>query len=124
VVAQFDEIPFVENSRLYRAILVAFPECAGSDGLAALGRAQKSLRLVSFFRARMIGVFHPQSEARGLWSEHFRPLRSPVPLVAIRSLVVADAAFVLRHPPLAAAYLRHFPLAGSRRLAKQLLRRA
>jgi hypothetical protein len=54
VVAQFDEIPFVENSRLYRAILVAFPECAGSDGLAALGRAQKSLRLVSFFRARMI----------------------------------------------------------------------
>jgi hypothetical protein len=123
-VAQFDEIPSIESSGLYRAILIAFPECAGADGLAALTRAQKSLRFVSFFRARMIGVFHPQSEARGLRSQHFRPMRSPVPLVAIRCLVAADAAFALRHPPFAAGYLRRFPLAGARRLAEQLLRRA
>jgi hypothetical protein len=122
--AQFDEIPFAEKTGVYRAILIAFPACVGADGLATLSRVQKGLRLASFLRARMIGVFHPQTEERGLWNEQFRPLRSSVPLVAIRCLVAADAAFVLRHPLLAPAYLSNFPLAGPLRLAQQLLRKA
>ena len=54
----------------------------------------------------MIGVFHANAQEPGLWNKDFRPLRAPIPLVVIRSLVVADFAFVLRHPLLAPAYFQ------------------
>ena len=82
-----------------------------------LSRVQKSLRLTSFLRGRMIGVLYPDAPEPGLWNKDFRPLRAPPPLVVIRSLVAADFAFVLRHPLLAPAYFYNFPLGGARRLA-------
>lgn len=120
--AAFDLIPCPRKMQTYRAIMVGFPNCGGPDGIAALAKAQKSLRLLSFRHARMIGLFHPQADAPGLWNPSFRPLRSPIPVVALRSLVVEDAAFVMRHPLLAPAYLFNFPLAGTRQLGEQLLR--
>ena len=89
-----------------------------------LSRVQKSLRLTSFVRGRMIGVFHANAPEPGLWNKDFRPLRAPLPLVVIRSLVAADFAFVLRHPLLAPTYFYNFPLAGARRLAELTLRKA
>ena len=119
---QFEDIPHPARTGVYRAILIAFPECA--NDVATLSRVQKSLRLTSFLRARMIGVFYPDAPEHGLWNKDFRPLRAPLPLVAIRSLVPADAAFVLRHPLLAPAYLYNFPFAGPRELAALRLRKA
>ncbi len=122
--AQFDEIPHPKKMGVYRAILIAFPGCADEEGGKTLSRVHKSLRLTSFLRARMIGVFHANSPETGLWNEDFRPLRAPIPLVAIRSLAPADAAFVVRHPLLAPAYFFGFPLAGARQLAELALRKA
>jgi hypothetical protein len=121
---QFDQIPHPVKMGIYRAILIAFPGCANDEGVKTLARAQKSMRLTSFLRARMIGVFYADAPEPGLWNKDFRPLRAPVPLIAIRSLVAADAAFVLRHPLLTPSYLYNFPLAGPRRLAEQALRKA
>jgi hypothetical protein len=121
---QFEEIAHPKGKGVYRAILIAFPNCHGRSGVAALARAQKSLRLTSFLKARMIGVFYPEAPEPGLWNRDFRPLRAPVPLVAIRSLVTADAAFVMRHPLLAPAYLCNFPIAGPRELMALRLRKA
>jgi hypothetical protein len=121
---QFDQIPHPAKMGVYRAILIAFPNCADDEGVKTLARAQKSLRLTSFLRARMIGVFYADAPEPGLWNKDFRPLRAPIPLVAIRSLVVADAAFVMRHPLLTPSYLYNFPLAGPRRLAEQAMRKA
>ena len=121
---QFDEIPHPRNMGVYRAVLIAFPNCADEQGVKTLSRVQKSLRLTSFVRGRMIGVFHPDALEPGLWNKHFRPLRAPLPLVVIRSLVAADFAFVLRHPLLAPAYFYNFPLAGARRLAELTMRKA
>jgi len=118
---QFDDIPYPRKMGVYRAILIGFPNCDDAEGVAALAVARKSLRLLSFRRARMIGVFHARTEEPGLWNRKFRPLRSPLPLIAIRSLVVQDAAFVMRHPLLAPAYLANFPLAGPRHLAERML---
>jgi len=120
---QFDDIPHPKKMGVYRALLVGFPNCAGAEAVKTLGKVQKSLRLTSFIRARMIGVFHANAEETGLWNKDFRPLRSPIPLVAIRSLVPADAAFVMRHPLLAPAYLLNFPVAGAKQLVEQSLRR-
>jgi hypothetical protein len=121
---QFDAIPHPKKMGVYRAVLIAFPNCAGPEGVATLAQAQKSLRFTSFRKARMIGVFHDKAEAIGLWNKEFRPLRAPIPIVAIRSLVAADAAFVMRHPLLAPAYLFNFPFEGPRKLVEQSLRRA
>jgi hypothetical protein len=118
--SQFEDIPHPAKMGAYRAILIAFPNCLSDEGVKTLARAQKSLRLTSFMRARMIGVFYPEAPEPGLWNKDFRPLRAPLPVVAIRSLVAADAAFVVRHPLLAASYLYNFPLAGPRLLAEQI----
>jgi hypothetical protein len=123
IFGQFDEIPHPRKMGIYRAIMIAFPNCREPEGIAALASVQKSLRFLSFRKTRMIGLFYPQADAAGLWNPHFRPLRSPVPIIALRSLVVQDAAFVLRHPLLAPAYLLNFPLSGPRQLAERMLQR-
>ncbi len=124
IFSQFEEIPHPRKMGIYRAIMIGFPNCSGAEGIAALSKVQKSLRFFSFRRARMIGLFHPQAEAPGLWNPKFRPLRAPIPMIALRSLVVQDAAFVMRHPLLAPAYLANFPLAGTRQLAERMLQRS
>ncbi len=124
IFSQFEEIPHPHKMGIYRAIMIGFPNCSGAEGIATLSKVQKSLRFFSFRRARMIGLFYPQAEATGLWNPKFRPLRSPIPIVALRSLVVQDAAFVMRHPLLAPAYLANFPLAGTRQLAERMLQRS
>jgi len=121
---QFEQIEHTKNAGVYRAILIAFPTCAGAEGVAALMRVKKSLHLASFLRARMIGLFYPDAPEEGLWNKDFRPLRAPLPVIAIRSLVAQDAAFVVRHPLLAPAYFYNFPLAGPRELAALRLRKA
>jgi hypothetical protein len=42
----------------------------------------------------MVGQFHPVCANPGLWNEDFRPLRSPVPLLAIRQMLVFDLPFL------------------------------
>jgi hypothetical protein len=42
----------------------------------------------------MIGQFHPKCEVEGLWNPDFRPLASPLPLLAIRRLVPSDLPFL------------------------------
>jgi hypothetical protein len=118
---RLDQVPHPREMDTHRAVLVGFPNCDNVSGLATLAKVQKSLRLFSFRRARMIGLFHQHTEEPGLWNPKFRPLRSPLPVIAIRSLVLQDAAFVMRHPLLAPAYLVNFPLAGTRQLAAQVL---
>jgi hypothetical protein len=122
--ATFDAIPYPRGMANFRAVVAAFPNCASPDGVAALAAVQKSLRRLSFATARMVGVFHQEAEAQGLWNPAFRPLRAPIPLIAIRALVENDAAFVMRHPLLAPAYLRRFRFAGGKRLIARLWTRA
>jgi hypothetical protein len=121
---QFDAIPYPKEMGAYRAILIAFPRCSDSDGTETMKRAQQNMRFTGFLRARMLGVFHDAADEAGLWNKDFRPLRAPLPIIAIRSLVAADAAFVLRHPVLAPAYLFNYPFAGPRELAKVAMRKA
>jgi hypothetical protein len=64
----------------------------------------------------MFALFEPNSEGKGLLNPEFRPLRSPLPLLAIRMLVENDAPFVLRNPLLAPIYLLKFPLTGPRKI--------
>jgi hypothetical protein len=115
-VVAFDAIECAPALKAFRCVLVGFPDCEREAGCATLKRVQNRLRPESTRRAKMIGLFEPQAEDRGLINPAFRPLRSPLPLLAIRSLVEGDAPFVIRNPRLAPIYLWSFPRSGLGRL--------
>lgn len=56
----------------------------------------------------MIGQFHPVCDQPGLWNADFKALRAPVPLLAIRRLVVFDLPFLVDSTAHAGSYLRRF----------------
>ena len=120
--AAFDAIACRPEQRPFRAVIVAFPRCGGDEGRARLKAVQNRLRPESIYRGKMIGLLEPQSEDQGLINPDFLPLRSPLPLLAIRTLVENDAPFVWRNPRLAPIYLLKFPLKGPLRLWSALWR--
>gem|GEM_PF-82237 len=120
---QFEAIPCKKSQAQFRTVLVSFPNCNSEAGVKTLETVHARLKFYSIFRARMLGLFHSRTEAPGLWNPDFRPLRSPVPVLAIRQLVVQDAPFVVRHPLLLPIYLRKFPFAGLRNLAAEANKR-
>jgi hypothetical protein len=115
-VAAFDAMPCAPSQTVFRCVLVAFPKA----DRAQLKAVQNRLRPESTRRAKMIGLFEPDAPDEGLLNRNFRPLRAPLPLLAIRSLVENDAPFVLRNPRLAPIYLWRFPVSGSLKLARRL----
>jgi hypothetical protein len=70
----------------------------------------------------MLGRFDSFSNEPGLWRDDFRPLRSPIPILAVRELVENDAPFAMRHPLLIPFYLFRYPIAGAKRLVACLAR--
>lgn len=114
--AALDAIPCKPGMAHFRTIIVGFPNCAGEPGLTMLQRVQKRHKFRSLARGRMIGLMHATSDAPGLWNRDFRPLRAPLPVLALRHMVEHDAPFAARHPLLLAPYLARFRLAGARRL--------
>ena len=121
-VRAFEQTPSPPKQETFKSVLVAFPACVGEIGRRTLKAVQNRLRPESTRRGKMIGLFMPEAEDEGLFNPHFRPMRAPVPLLAIRSLVENDAPFVLRNPRLAPIYLWRFPLTGSLKLAGRLWR--
>ena len=115
--AELERIPSKPGMRHFRTVIVGFPECGSDAGIAMLKRVQRRLRFYSLRRGKMIGLMHATSEDPGLWNPDFRPLRSPLPVLAIRHMVEQDAPFAAKHPPLLVAYLSRFPISGIRRLA-------
>lgn len=113
---ELEAIPCKPAMKHFRTVIVGFPDCADPDGIAMLKRIQRRHRFYSLARARMIGMMHVGSEDRGLWNPNFRPLRSPMPVLAIRHLVENDAPFAALHPALMVAYLARFPIKGTHRL--------
>ena len=73
-----------------------------------LDRLQASLKTEFVRQGLMIGQFHPRCEAPGLWSPDFRPLRSPIPLLAMREMVASDLPFLVGDPDHLLAYFDRF----------------
>lgn len=111
-----DEIPAKPSMTHFRTVIVGFPGCASDEGIAMLKRVQNRHKFYSLARNRMIGLMYADSDAPGLWNPEFRPLRAPLPVLAIRHMVEHDAPFAARHPLLLLPYLVRFPFAGARRL--------
>jgi len=124
---QFASIACDATTTQFRTVIVGFPNLTDQEGVGALRTAQRRLTLRCLWDGLMIGRFHPASEDEGLWNPDFRPMRAPIPLLAVRHLVRNDAPFALRHPALLASYLCRYAAAAPRHLsanfAKQRARR-
>jgi hypothetical protein len=83
---------------LNKAFLVAFPTLIshGSKAAALVDEVQYRLKPTFVEKGIMLGEFHATNESPGLRNPDFRPLRSPIPMLAIRHMVESDLPFMTR----------------------------
>lgn len=78
----------------YKAILILLPDLAPEGYRSVVDATQKKLKPDFVRQQLMIGQFHPQCEEPGVRNPMFRPLKCPVPLLAIRFIAAGDIVFM------------------------------
>lgn len=78
----------------YKAILILLPDLAPEDYAPIIDATQKKLKPDFLRQQLMIGQFHALSEEAGVRNPSFRPLKCPVPLLAIRGIAAGDVVFM------------------------------
>lgn len=98
-----------DQSNIYRSRMI-LPTCL-EDADRAVEIVQRQLKPLFVESHLMLGQFFQDCNEPGLWNKDFRPLQTPVPLLAIRSMVPTDVAFLHHDASLLKSYLDEF---GSR----------
>jgi hypothetical protein len=85
---------------MMKAILIVFPNVS-TENAGIIDEIQFELKPKFVEDGLMIGEFHELNQGQGLRNPDFRPLRSPIPLLAIRFMVESDIPFLHRmmYPP-------------------------
>lgn len=97
-----------------KALLLIFPDIHIEDATKLIDGVQQKLKPFFVDAGLMIGEFHKRNQTPGQHNPNFRPLRSPIPLIAIRFMVESDLPFLqsVDDPSLRIryleAYLKHF----------------
>lgn len=78
----------------YKAILILLPDLAVQGYRDVVDATQRKLKPDFVRQQLMIGQFHPQCEEPGVRNPLFRPLKCPVPLLAIRFIAAGDIVFM------------------------------
>ncbi|WP_330335444.1 hypothetical protein OHS33_37815 (plasmid) [Streptomyces sp. NBC_00536] len=103
-------------------ILLVLPGFDPTDSVE-LDELQRKAKDEFVAEGLMIGQFHPVCEEPGLYNESFRPLRSPLPLLAVRKLLVFDLPFLVGDDLHMDHYLQRFAPAIPSRIRDQLVSR-
>jgi hypothetical protein len=96
---------------LYKALLLLFPDVSEPEAPTLIDGIQQKLKPFFVEAGLMIGEFHPWSNSSGLHNPNFYPLRSPVPMLAIRFMTESDLPFMHRatdQPHLRVRYLEAY----------------
>jgi hypothetical protein len=100
-----------------KTILILFPDVAPEQ----IDATQAALKPAFVESGLMLGQFHPTPPSEGgLWNPDFRPLYSPVGLLAIRHMVPSDLPFLTRDRWQLESYLTKFRHAVPPRLRDHL----
>jgi hypothetical protein len=113
---ELERISVERSAKQFRAVVIGFPNCDSDQGVETLRRAQRRFKYHAVFHFRMMGFLYPRSETGGLWNPGFRPLRAPMPTIALRCMVEQDAPFIATHRLQWAPYLIRFGIPGARRI--------
>ncbi|MFI7354078.1 DUF6875 domain-containing protein [Streptomyces avidinii] len=103
-------------------ILLVLPGFDPTDSVE-LDELQRKAKDEFVAEGLMVGQFHPVCEEPGLYNEAFRPLRSPVPLLAVRKLLVFDLPFLVGDDLHMDHYLQRFAPDLPSRIRDQLVSR-
>ncbi|GIG69244.1 DUF6875 domain-containing protein [Phytomonospora endophytica] len=103
------------------AYLIVLPRVDPLDA-AGLNRVQEGLKDEFVADGLMVGQFHPRCDEPGLWNHAYRPLRSPVPLLAIRQMRDVDLPFLTESGHLR-SYFERFTAGLPVRVRGQLVHR-
>jgi hypothetical protein len=80
---------------IFGSMVLIFPDVANEEAQLVIDPSQRRLKPSFVQEGLMLGEFHPFSPTPGLRNKSFRPLRSPVPLLAIRHMVESDVDFLM-----------------------------
>ena len=86
--------PAIGDDSQYKTILILLPNVAPKDYSTIIEGTQVKLKPEFVEQELMIGQFHPLCEEPGVRNPSFRPLKSPVPLLAIRKIAAGDIVFM------------------------------
>lgn len=95
----------------YKAIMLVFPDVSPEQAPDLIDAVQQKLKPFFVEQGLMIGEFHQHNETPGLHNPDFRPLRSPIPMLAIRFMAESDLPFLERisdQPQLRVRYLQAY----------------
>jgi hypothetical protein len=93
----FDSLPPLgPQARQRKAVVVVFGAVPPQQALRLLSGALSRTKPAFVARGLMLGPVHPAADAPGAHNPAFRPMRGPVPLVAIRALLESDLVFLDR----------------------------
>ncbi|MBU1621697.1 MAG: hypothetical protein KJ556_17880 [Gammaproteobacteria bacterium] len=92
--AFFSTEPTSDQHKMNKAFIVLFPTLE-KCGAAVIDRIQSKLKKHFVESGLMLGEFHEENQSPGLRNPEFRPLRSPIPMLAIRHMVDTDLPFLL-----------------------------
>ena len=99
--------PVSGNEAQFKSLMVLFPELPGDEIAERIETAQAELQPHFVPNGLMVGEFHAgPPDKRGLWNPEFRPLHSPVPMLAIRHMVPTDVLFLKDSAPLFREYVK------------------
>ncbi|BAZ48120.1 hypothetical protein JMG10_40880 [Nostoc ellipsosporum NOK] len=79
---------------IYRAFILIFPDMCTDEDFKLIDQIQRKLKPLFVELGLMLGEFHKHTQSPGLHNPDFRPLRSPIPLLAIRFMVESDLPFL------------------------------
>jgi hypothetical protein len=87
--------PRDRETGINKVILLVFPDVHLDDTDKLIDAVQQKLKPFFVESGLMLGEFHNRTESAGLHNPNFRPLRSPIPLLAIRYMVEIDLPFLV-----------------------------
>jgi hypothetical protein len=82
------------SDSLFNALIMVFPGVTEEEAPILIDGVQKKLKPEFVKSGLMLGEFHARNNSSGLRNPDFRPLRSPVPLLAIRHMMESDLPFL------------------------------
>lgn len=106
VISVFHNLPPTAGAgMLLKTVVVVFPTVTE---YGFIDEAQRYLKDKSVTMGLMVGQFYPGCEEPGIRNQDFRPLQSPVALLAIRYMMSSDYPFLFKKPEWLVEYLRKF----------------
>jgi len=85
-----------EETQILHAIMILFPDVRDHEAAELIDATKEELKGGFIEQGLMLGEFHAKNASPGLHNAAFTPLRSDIPMLAIRRMVSTDYVFLNR----------------------------